>query len=170
MTKRDFFRLLIKIFGLYSLIIAVFNILPQNLSFVLTYPVVESLVFLSVILMVLVLLLVFLIFKSDLIINWFKLDKGFDDERIEFGKIRSYTIVMVSVIIIGGIMLVENIPSFISNLYYTFKSDISGNEISDDSYIILGTSFFNLLMGYLLLVNHKKLGLWIKQQEQKNKS
>jgi hypothetical protein len=35
MTKRDFFILLIKVFGLYSIITALFSTLPNNISFVI---------------------------------------------------------------------------------------------------------------------------------------
>ena len=35
MTKRDFFILIIKIFGLYSIITSLFSVLPNNISFVI---------------------------------------------------------------------------------------------------------------------------------------
>ena len=35
MTKRDFFRLIIKIFGLYSLLLTVFTVIPNNISNIL---------------------------------------------------------------------------------------------------------------------------------------
>ena len=38
---------------------------------------------------------IFLVNKPDLVINWLKLDKGFDDERIEFGNMDSEKISFV---------------------------------------------------------------------------
>lgn len=34
MTKRDFFRTIIKLFGLYALILTVFTFIPQHISYV----------------------------------------------------------------------------------------------------------------------------------------
>jgi len=56
----------------------------------------------------------FLIYKPDKIIDWLKLDKGFDDDRIDFQNFNNTNILKLAVIVIGGIMLIKNIPAFLS--------------------------------------------------------
>ena len=91
MTKRDFFIVIIKLFGLYALVTSAFTILPSTTT-LLTSVDFTSIVILCLILVVLVGLFVFLVFKSDKIVDLLKLDKGFDEDRIDFGNIRYVTL------------------------------------------------------------------------------
>jgi len=86
MTKRDFFRIIIKLFGLYALILTVFIYIPTNISYVTFQfePIVLLWIFGAAALTALIYIL--LIRKTDLIIDFLKIDKGFDDDRIEFWK------------------------------------------------------------------------------------
>lgn len=114
MTKRDFFRMLIKIFGLYSAVITTFTFFPQSISSL--YMMREDFLVISLIVLVLILTVSFFLFilsKVDFIIDKLNLDKGFDDDLIVFGNLTNHQMFKFSIIIIGGFLIVNYVPSFL---------------------------------------------------------
>ena len=61
----------------------------------------------------------YLIFKTELIIDQLKLDKGFDQEMIPLNIHRS-TILRICCIVIGGYMVVSEIPELCDRVYLYF--------------------------------------------------
>jgi hypothetical protein len=178
MTKKDFFRLIIKIFGLYFVITIVFSVLPNNLFFVIGEIDLTGIVWLIASMFVLIFLFMFLIYKPDKVIQWLRLDNGFDEDRIDFQNFNISNILKLAIIIIGGIMLIKNIPIFLSNTLFAFKSsagnDINGNVIKYGSlrdYINWGTSFLNIIIGYLVLTNYNFISRILKEKgKEENKT
>lgn len=166
MTKTDFFRVLIKVFGLYSLIIALFTILPSNIFLIQDGFDLYTIIYLLVLVTIVVFLFILLIHKPNTIINWLKLDKGFDEERIYFEKLNSHNIIKLGAIIIGGLLLIDNIPSFLSLTYYAFKIDILGEGLKASEGIQLGRSFLNIIIGYLLVVNFERVSKLLKENKE----
>jgi len=125
MTKRDFFRIIIKLFGLYSLILAVFSYIPSNIGYV-TFefePIILLWIFGATAFVILIYIL--LILKTDRIIDLLKIDKGFDDERIEFGNFNNEKIFKFALIVIGGFLIIDYLPNFLQYTYLAFKSQVS---------------------------------------------
>jgi len=173
MTKKDFFRLIIKIFGLYSVISVVFSVLPSNLFMVLSQIDFVGIVWIIVSLLAVGLLFTFLIYKPDRIIGWLKLDKGFDDDRIDFQNFNNSNILKLAVIVIGGIVLIQNIPAFLSHTLFAFKSSF-GNELDINvfrfalkDYIRWAISFINIIIGYLMLTNYNYIIKILKNKNNK---
>ncbi len=176
MTKKDLFRLIIKIFGLYSIITTIFSALPSNISWVLTEIDTTGIIWLTGTVIVIVLLFIFLVYKPDKIIAWLKLDRGFDDDTIEFQNFNSENILKVAVIVIAGILLLENIPVFLSHTLFAFKSSaqadfestmiIKYGELND--YICWLTSFLNIIIGYLMLTNYNYISRILKNRNDRN--
>ncbi len=170
MTKRDFFRIIIRIFALYLLLLTIFNFIPTNVTY-LSYDLAiwPALIVLgSAILMIL--LFVFLLRKSDNVIDVLKLDKGFDDERIEFGNLGSLEIVKIALIFIGGFMILDHLPEFLHYCYLGFKKEISATGLSSFEapglaefwdYFRWFISGVNLLVGYLILSNLGRLARFL---------
>lgn len=178
MTKRDFFRVLIKLFGLYSCILTVFNFIPTNISYAISNF--QPLILLWIVgaSALTIALFFLLIFKADKIIDFLKLDKGFDNDSIVLKNFNESKIIKLALIIIGGFLVIENIPDFLSHSYYAFKNQISFN-ISDDAFPFAGNTevdyfrwFFaaiNILLGYLLLTNYSLVSKWLsKPKNQKD--
>ena len=103
MTKRDFFIVIVKLFGLFSLVSSLFSGLPTNISWALMDLDVTMAFWIIITFIVIVGLFVLLVFKSDNVVTLLRLDRGFDDDRIELGNLDSKNIVKVAVIIIGGL-------------------------------------------------------------------
>lgn len=168
MTKKDFFRLVIKLFGLHTLILALFSWLPSafsNYSFYKDDPSYIVWIVFSVVVSIVIISALF--FNVDKVMKILKLDKGFDEERIDFVKISAKDLVMFSSILIGGFLLVDFVPEFLANCYYSFKelvqvkSRTSGglHELIDptirvDKFQWL-ISFINILIGYFLIANYQ---------------
>ena len=157
MTKRDFFRLIIKIFGLYSGIVAVFTVIPNNISNILMQFDTTVALFIIGTTLVIILFFLILIFKADLIIDILKLDKGFDDDTIQFENLNSESVVKIAIFLIGGFLIIDYLPSFLQYTYQAFKSKVQNSEylntpVNSFHWIVSG---INLLLGYLLITNYK---------------
>jgi len=157
MTKKDFFRVIIKLFGLYWLISTIFS-LGQIVYFSTTNAGWLGIIYSVVMLSLLVFSFFALIFKSDTIINLLKLDKGFDEDRIEFQNFNIENILMLAVIIIGATMILDNIATFLNQMYLSVKVFMSNQS---DFVTINGQSSYHLLLssskivfGYVLLSNY----------------
>ena len=165
MTKRDFFRVLIKIFGLYSGFITVFSIIPaftSNLSAKfepLLWLLILGIVFLAL------LLVYFLIYKTDFIIDKLKLDKGFDEERIYFENFNNENIFKLAIILIGGFLIVDYLPSFLNHTFQAFKSKLNNSDMINYplNYFNWISSGLNIILGYLLLTNYKKTAIYLNK-------
>lgn len=155
MTKKDFFTLLIKVFGLFSLVTSLFSVLPSNISFAITNIDAISIIWIVVTISVVTGLFVLLIFESDKVVNILKLDKGFDSERIEFGNLGANDIIKIGTFIMGGILILENIPPFLSHTLFAFKGSVVGFEYNDVDKFNWVVSGLNLVIGYLLMTNYE---------------
>lgn len=176
MTKRDFFILIIKIFGLYSIITSLFSVLPSNISFVIQNIEIVGIIWLIATALIVIGLFYLLISKADKISEFLKLENGFEEDRIDFGGLKSLDIIKFVILIIGGFLFIENIPTFLSHTLFAFKSSIPQgfeqayenrgilkyNRLEDYVYWI--SSGFNLIIGYLLIVNFKKISNYLNKK------
>lgn len=173
MTKRDFFRIILKLFGLYSLILAL-SYIPSNIGYV-TFQV-EPIVLLWITgaIAFVILAYVFLILKTDRIIDLLKIDKGFDDERIELGNFNSESILKLALIILGGFLIIDYLPNFLQYTYLTFKMKVNATGLNQleqfnfgtsKDYLDWGISIMNLVIGYVLLTNYARIAKWITRKE-----
>ncbi|GEC79531.1 hypothetical protein [Flavobacterium aquatile] len=167
MTKRDLFRVLIKIFGLYSGILTLFTVIPNNISnLVYQLDTIIILIILSTILIPTGLFLL-LIFKTDTIINFLKLDKGFDDEQIQIENLKNESILKLSIIIIGSFLILDYIPGLLFDIVNAFKYKGSAAPIEGTSvdYFGITIGIINIVLGYLLLTNYKSLATFFSKNE-----
>lgn len=164
MTKTDFFRILIKVFGLYSVLTALLSALPSNITFVLSYPDAVGFIWLFGVATIVLGLFILLIRKPDVIIRLLKLDKGFDEERIQFENLNSRNIIKLSSIIIGGLLIIDNIPPFFSHTLFAFKDSVSrANNFSLQDNIYWATSFIKLIVGYFLVTKYEFVSKMFKE-------
>ncbi len=174
MTKRDFFRILIKVFALYSIILTVFTWIPSNLIYTVydfeLMPILAALGFT----LLAFLIYYFLIKKTDEIIDFIKLDKGFDNPNIDFGNLGTDKILMLGIIFVGGLLLISNLADFIQYSFLAFKNNVQkgGLNIFLDNSFGTGNDYFNwafsginLIIGYLLLTNYDRVAKWLKKKK-----
>lgn len=178
MTKKDLFRLIIKIFGLYFVISTMLSTLPfyietlTSLFDLNNHTEYSYYIWMIFNMLFLVFLFVFLIYKTDLIIKWLKLNKGFDEDRIDFQNFNIANILKLAVIVIGGLLLIHNIPIFLSNSWFAFKASVGSNINNDTTlqfgslrdYINLGIAFINIVIGYFLVTNYNFVSKILKEK------
>lgn len=157
MSKRDFFILLIKLFGLSHLIKSLFLstlILRQLdvlalISFFVTLTVVAGLFWL-------------LIFRADKVVAFLRLESGLSDERIELGNIKTEDIIKIGTFVIGGLLIIDSIPEFLSHAYWFVRGNNSEQEFNSSDRYDLAVSGLNILLGYLLVTNYAFISRIIK--------
>ncbi len=160
MTKRDFFRIIIKIFGLYSVVAALFFYLPKSLPFLINLQFDPK----EIILLIVsagfpVFLFILLLYNTDRVIKLFKLEKGFDTETINFADLNARQLILFSCILIGGLMILDNLTNFIGASLAGFADLVRPKYPISDEPFDTGVNYFpnwlhtglNILIGYLLI-------------------
>jgi hypothetical protein len=154
MTKRDFLILMIKLFGLYSIVTTLFSALPGNVIFAMGHFDFTIAVWILVVFVVTMGLFWLLTFKADRLVDLLKLEHGFVDDRIELGSIKPEDIIKIGTFVIGGLLFLRSIPGFLSGTFWAFKGDIAGLEFSEKDKFDLVVSGLNVMFGYLLFTNY----------------
>lgn len=167
MSIRTFWIILIKILGLL-LILGALTIIPQWLSSIYAaYQIHDNESFISLlIILVLVLLVYFFVFRcciynTSWIIDKLKLDKGFENETIEL-KSNANKIISIAIIVIGGMMLVENIPIFLRQIFVFFQQDTLFKDYPESVWMIF--NFVKAIIGYLLMTNSFRIARFINNK------
>ncbi|MDQ3110867.1 MAG: hypothetical protein M3R17_13320 [Bacteroidota bacterium] len=155
MLHKDFFRLILKLFGLYALVICLFTFLPGTITQLWGFGELTGLLLGLCILAIPVLLFLLLLFRHDIIIRWLRLDQGFDEERINFGDLSSANILKLGSIITGGFLIIDSIPLLLNDTLFIFKASLAGKQDHDKIYLSWGINFVKITLGYLLIRNHE---------------
>lgn len=172
MTPRSLFNIILKILGIFF-IKDILATIPQLLSIFLylkdpdsANEVVWTLVMTLLILAVYVLVSYYLVFKSEFIIDKLKLDKGFNQEIIPLNIHRS-TILSISVIVIGGLLVANEIPNLCRQLfsYFQEKRITHGQTNPSISYSVLATA--KIVVGLLLIGYQRQIVNFIEQKRKK---
>jgi hypothetical protein len=124
--------------------------------------------FISIILVLLVYGAVsyYLIFKSELIIDKLQLDKGFDEGTIQLNMHRS-TILSISIIVIGGLIVADEIPNLCRLLFGYFQEMrmTKGQTTPAISYAVFAA--VKIVIGLLLIGNQKDIVNYIENRRKK---
>jgi hypothetical protein len=176
MTKRDFFILSIRLFGLYSGIIAIFSIIPSQIGMLLS-GISHGFDFFYYLLIILAgillpaLMFVLLVFYAHKIVDWLQLEKGFDDDRIEFVNFDTEQIVKISSFLIGGLMILNNFPEFVVSSIRALRASAGSQGTIEDEYFTFqdkfywGVSALNIVIGYLLITNYDKVARFLNRKK-----
>jgi len=174
MTPRTLFNIILKILGIFF-IKEFLTIIPTLLSVILflTSPgmlteAVWSLVTTSLILLAYGLVSYYLIFNTDFVIDKLKLDKGFAEETIPLNIHRS-TILSIAIIVIGGYLVVDEIPNFCRQLYSYFQEKRLTYGQTSPTLVHSVISGIKILIGILLMTYQRIIVAFIERQR-KNKA
>ena len=162
MTKRDFLILMIKLFGLYSAVTTIFSVLPNNVMFSLGQVDIFVIIWIIIVTVIVAGLFWVLTFRADKLVDLLKLEKGFSDDRIELGDIKSEDIIKTGTFVIGGLLIIENIPGLLSQTFWAFRGEVVGFEFTAKDKFNLGVSGLNVLLGYLLFTNYDAVARRLK--------
>jgi hypothetical protein len=86
MTKNDFFIVMVKLFGLYSLFTTLFYVAPNYYTLFITGPRWEAVAISFFAIILPILIFTWIIIKAPAIAKWLKLNRGFEQNEIEVDK------------------------------------------------------------------------------------
>lgn len=174
MTPRTLFAIILKIFGLYfvkEIVISIPQVPPVLLFFtrggdsigdgaVMLFFTIFVLAFYS-------LIAYHLLFKTNYWIDRFKLDKGFEQTELTV-NISTPSILTIALIVISGIILVNEIPFFCKEVYdfvQTSEERRIGIVKFDFSHIIV--SIVKMIIAFLLIGERKRIIAFIQEKQNK---
>ncbi len=161
MTTKDFFRLIIKVLGIYCFVEALFTLIP-NMSYsggFLSFHFALNFIYL----IIAGLITYILLFQTDRIIKLFRLTKGFDSNTIEIKDFNTNGLFKFAIILIGLLLIVNNLAQFIDYCYLAFKKQVSAHGLGEVEGAMLdqhldynwwAISGLNILIGILILMNY----------------
>lgn len=164
MTTTDFFRFTIKTFGLYCFIDALFTLIP-NVSYSGGFSS-FSLTINTVYLVIICGIAYILLFHTDGLIKLFRLERGFDEKDIDFKDFKSEGLFKFAIIIIGLLLITNNIGQFLEYCYLAFKKEVSATGLGESEGSLLHQSLdygwwavsgLNILIGFIMLTNYKRI-------------
>lgn len=166
MTKRDFFILIIRIFALYWFVQTVVFLLPgQLILFQNNNDVMMVLWLIGIVVLILALLIVLLVFSNKLV-DLLKLSKGFDDNKIELGTIKSFDFYRIGIFFIGGIFMLRQLSALLHGVLAFFKADQVGHTLTSSESLGLVSNVLTVFIGFLLLTNSGRIAKWFAKNEQ----
>lgn len=181
MKIKDFFRLAIKLIGLYSLVVMLLSILPQLLSLLFSFSSGEFSISLTIITILfiggVIAYHLFIVFRSDWIIHKLKLDEKFDSDQVNLEHLNAKTLLSIGVILIGGLVLIENLAPFFQNSFYFVRSIVATSDdvrmesaLNDRDQNRLILNSLNILVGYILLTNYAFITTFLLPKKESGES
>lgn len=156
MTIRDFFRLISKLFGLLLFVYILQSIIP--VIGYMNFPMfMENGDFLSLFGLNLIPVIIagIMIFKPDLLINLFRLDKGFEEKNVNLGTMTTASILMAAIVIVGFYQIASGVDLMIR---------VTINDLADQTLmnprekrtilqsLFVNYGFYQLLVGIVIWV------------------
>jgi len=149
MSVKDCFRVILKTLGLILIIVGV----VPTISSVVIYIKDDfslGLVLIGAMLLILV-LCYYLIFDSDILINKFKLTKGFDNDELSFNSLKESLLIEGACIVIGLYTIISNLPSVLLEGFIYFKTNAQNTGSSIIDLPIDASNYFYIQLIYFFL-------------------
>lgn len=157
MKIRTFWIFLLKIFGLW-LLISLLSVFPQFVSAMgIFFSYDESIISIVYILAVMLIitglyfiLMRYLIFSANNIVDRLKLDQGFPEDSIH-NNISSTMILTIATIIIGGIIFIDAVPMLTKQIFVFIQQQNVFRQDPQAGWILFYA--VKAVIGYLLMTN-----------------
>jgi hypothetical protein len=171
MTIRTFWTIFLKILGIW-LVLRILTIFSQFLSAFSFFGnnqqenIFAGLLILGLLVLTIaayIFVLWLFVFKSEWIINKLRLDKGFQEEKLEL-NIHLKTVLAISTIVIGGLTFIDGLPQLCKEIFLSFQNQNVLRKDPTLSWIV----FYSIktLIGYLLMTNSSLVVGFLEKQKQ----
>jgi len=178
MTPRNLFNVILKIFGLFFLREIIY-IIPQLISSIPSFakaddfggeqfssggilPFIVTLIAISFY----VFIIYQLLFNTNKIIDKLKLDQGFNQQEFSF-NISTSLILTVSLIVIGGVILTNEIPNFCRNIFSYFQEKNLTHGMTKPNYSYIVVSGVKIIIGLLIIGERKRIVEFVEKRQDK---
>lgn len=180
MTPKNLFNIILKIFGLFFLREIIY-IIPQLISAIPSFaqaddfggeqfnsgeilPLIVTLIAIAFY----VFIIYQLLFNTNKIINKLKLDRGFNQQEFSF-NISTSLILTISLIVIGGIILTNEIPDFCRNIFSYFQEKNFTHGMSKPNYSFIIISGVKIIIGLLVIGERKRIVEFVEKRQGRKK-
>jgi hypothetical protein len=172
MTSRSLFNIILKILGIFIIkdlleaiaqIFVVFSLFDKPNAMPEEF---WTLLATIAVFLVEVFICYILIFKTEWVIRVLKLERGFDQEIVPLNMHRS-TILSISIIVIGGWLLANEIPNFCRQLFVYFQEKRMDNARPHPSIQYIVVSGVKIVIGILLIAEQRLFVNLIELQRKK---
>lgn len=161
MTPRNLFNIILKVFGLFFLREMVIT-LPQLATHLLLLPDYVSgqgiltLTLTFIILAYYAMLVYFLVFRTDYVLDKLKLDQGFSQEEFAF-NFSTNKVLTIALLVIAGIILLYEVPNLCRELtiYFQDRGILDVYNEPDFSYMIV--SGVKIVIALLLIGERNRI-------------
>lgn len=166
MPVKSFWIILLKVLGIFMTldVLLVFGQLFTSIYLMINSPyegdMTTYLLFvIDLILIVLFFLLIrLLLFKPKWVIDKLKLEKDFDDEKIDF-NIDKNSVIRIACILVGAFLFIDSFPQLISQLFKFFQQESLFRESPTSVGIILEA--FKCIIAFLLVNNNRAISEFV---------
>lgn len=171
MSKRDVFRIVIKLFGLYSIVLLI-TALPQVFSSIFLWGELTFIIGTLLSIVIFLSLVYLMLVKTDKIISILKLDKDFDDEKASLSQFTPTGIIKLGIVIVNVYLIILNLPDLVTNLFYLFKYSIPDDGIdsflnsfspTNPNYYVLISSGIQVVLSFFVLTNKNRIATKIEK-------
>lgn len=98
-----------------------------------------------------------------------KLDKEFNNDQILLENFKPSDIIGIGIFVIAGILIIDNIPGFLSHSYFALKSDLANVNYSNYDKFLWAVNGANLVVGWMLIANYKSISSKFKAAEKEDR-
>jgi hypothetical protein len=172
MTPRSLFNIILKILGVFF-IKDFLAAIPQVLSAILYLTNSDTrsegiwtLLTIFLILIIYWFVCYYLIFKTELIIDVLHLDKGFDQETFPLNIHRS-TILSISIIVIGGLLVADELPNLCRQLFAYFQETRLTYGYTKPNIAYSVVSAAKIIIGFVLMTGQRQIVNFIELKRKK---
>ncbi len=109
-----------------------------------------------------------LLFKANNIVDKLKLDKGFNQEEFSF-NISSSLVLTIALIVIGGVILTNEIPNLCRNIFSYFQEKSLTHGIAKPNYSYIIISATKIIIGLLIIGERKRIVEFVENRNAKTK-
>lgn len=163
MSPRDFFKVVIKILALLVIVNGIFPALANIIPWFGTEAS-SGIILIAIILLFLVLVFVML-WYTDVIVDFFRLGRGYDSETFHFSNIERKYILEISAAVIGLSLIFNNLPNVLHHGFLYFKSQVQSYSALYATNIVEKQLLYNelvyIIVGIILIVSRKLISKYI---------
>jgi NADH:ubiquinone oxidoreductase subunit 5 (subunit L)/multisubunit Na+/H+ antiporter MnhA subunit len=177
MTPKNLFNIILKIFGLFFLREIIY-IIPQLISAIPSFtkaddfgggqsimeilPLIVTLIAIAFY----VFIIYQLLFNTNRIIDKLKLEQGFNQQEFSF-NISTSLILTISLIVIGGVILTNEIPNFCRNIFSYFQEKNFTHGMTKPNYSYIVISGVKIIIGLLIIGERKRIVEFVVRRQGK---
>jgi len=175
MTPKNLFNIILKIFGLFFLREIIY-IIPQLISAISSFtkaddfgggqssmeilPLIVTLIAIAFY----VFIIYQLLFNTNRIIDKLKLEQGFNQQEFSF-NISTSLILTISLIVIGGVILTNEIPNFCRNIFSYFQEKNFTHGMTKPNYSYIVVSGVKIIIGLLIIGERKRIVDFVEKRK-----